>query len=219
MEKNGKNLIIAAAVANQSGTMEVETISKNGRSLKSHTIRAHHTNTSKKFFTVIVLLGAFSFAAFCQHSNENDFAVLRKNIINVFIMEYKGVEQIVNIPSRIQDKKVIFIGANAFKNKNITSVTIPNSVTSIRSNAFFNNNLTAITIPNSVTAISPTAFLQNPITCITIGANVKIQPYTDYNGIIHTIAFDNGFDDFYVVQGRMAGTYTYSDGRWNTSVQ
>ena len=41
----------------------------------------------------------------------------------------------------------------------LTSVTIPNSVTSIGSNAFYGcTSLTSVTIPNSVTSIGESAF-------------------------------------------------------------
>ena len=154
-----------------------------------------------------------------RFGNEDVFIVIERNE-DVFIFEYRGTEQIVNIPSRIQNRNVIFIGAHAFSNKNLTDVTIPNSVTSIRAHAFSYNKLTSVIIPNSVTAISADAFVRNLITRITIGANVQFQQYKDFNGITtNKVAFDNAFDDFYIKQGRKAGTYTYSDGRWNMAEQ
>ena len=57
------------------------------------------------------------------------------------------------------DGDVTSIGNSAFDRiSNLTSITIPNSVTSIGSYAFFHCSLTDITIPNSVTSIGKNAF-------------------------------------------------------------
>ena len=55
---------------------------------------------------------------------------------------------------------VTSIGSSVFYNcSKLTSITIPNSITSIGSSAFFNcSKLTSITIPNSVTSIGSSAF-------------------------------------------------------------
>ena len=54
----------------------------------------------------------------------------------------------------------------------ITSVTIPNSVTSIGNSAFFGNKLTSVTIPTSVTSIGNDAFGGNQLTSVTIPTSV-----------------------------------------------
>ncbi|AXT52381.1 HYR domain-containing protein [Aquimarina sp. BL5] len=67
---------------------------------------------------------------------------------------------------------VTTIGGNAFRDKGLTDVTIPNSVTSIGNDAFFINQLTAVIIPNSVTSLGEGSFARNALTSITISTNV-----------------------------------------------
>ena len=67
---------------------------------------------------------------------------------------------------------VTSIGGYAFVGNKLTSVTIGKSVTSIGSRAFLNNKLTSITIPDSVTNIEEYAFVGNQLTSVTIGKSV-----------------------------------------------
>lgn len=73
--------------------------------------------------------------------------------------KYNGAAADVTIPSRYKGKPVTTIGHAAFFNSAVTSVTIPDSVTSISDDAFINcPQLTNISIPNSVTYIGFSAF-------------------------------------------------------------
>lgn len=77
----------------------------------------------------------------------------------VIVKRYKGTAADVTIPSRSQGKPVTMIDHAAFHGSSVTSVTIPDSVTSIHDSAFgFCSQLTNISIPNSVTAIGSFAF-------------------------------------------------------------
>jgi len=58
-----------------------------------------------------------------------------------------------------------------FNNSSLTSINIPNSVTSIGRYAFNNSSLTSMDIPNSVTSIGTYAFQGNPLTSITFEGN------------------------------------------------
>ena len=75
------------------------------------------------------------------------------------ITKYIESDTVVVIPSKINGVTVETIGHAAFFNSVVTSVTIPDSVTSIDDNAFgFCSQLTNISIPNSVTYIGFSAF-------------------------------------------------------------
>ena len=71
----------------------------------------------------------------------------------------KGTAADVTIPSRYKGKPVTAINNAAFPNSAVTSVTIPDSITSIPDAAFYNcGNLETIHIPVSVTFIGSYAF-------------------------------------------------------------
>jgi len=76
------------------------------------------------------------------------------------ITGYVGSGGDVDIPPTISGVSVEHIGNSTFLNQTtVTSVTIPDSVTSIEYDAFFNcTALKSITIPNSVTSIEDLAF-------------------------------------------------------------
>lgn len=87
-----------------------------------------------------------------------DFAFTPDNTA-VIVTRYKGTAADVTIPSRYKGKPVTMIDHAAFHNSAVTSVTIPDSVTSIHDSAFaYCSSLTNISIPNSVTAIGSFAF-------------------------------------------------------------
>ena len=87
-----------------------------------------------------------------------DFAFTPDNTA-VIVTRYNGTAADVTIPSRYKGKPVTMIDHAAFFNSVVTSVTIPDSVTSIGDNAFANcSQLTNISIPNSVTSIGFSAF-------------------------------------------------------------
>jgi hypothetical protein len=101
---------------------------------------------------------------------------------------------------------LILIGSGALEINSLTSVTIPNSVTSIGSAAFFTNNLASVTLGTSLANIGSSAFRNNQLTSITIPINVttingsafrdninlaSVNCYTTYGAFVSTNAFNN----------------------------
>ena len=91
------------------------------------------------------------------------------------IIAYTGDQHEVNIPSHIQNLPVTHIGERAFQQKQLTSITIPDSVISIGKQAFAVNRLTSVIIPGSLISIGEQAFAGNQLEeNVTIPDNIEI---------------------------------------------
>ena len=88
----------------------------------------------------------------------------------VTLLNYQSIG--LGITSVVIPNTVTSIGVSAFENNQLTEVTIPSSVTSIGIGAFRNNQLTEVTIPSSVTNIMDEAFMSNQLTSITLSDGV-----------------------------------------------
>ena len=84
-----------------------------------------------------------------------------------------ATEKNIIIPDNFNDVAVTSIGEEAFQDKQLTNVIIPNSVESIGNNAFATNYLTEVIIPNSVNSIGQSAFEDNQLTEVIIGNSVE----------------------------------------------
>ena len=91
------------------------------------------------------------------------------------VTSYTGTGGAITIPSTLGGNPTVGIGYGAFyKCTNITSVTIPNGVTSIDRSAFnLATHLASVIIPGSVTAIGTYGFFDcKALTSVTIPSNV-----------------------------------------------
>jgi hypothetical protein len=107
------------------------------------------------------------------------------------IIQYEGEGGTVTIPAEIEEKPVTTIGLYAFRkvdpklgniilldenkifaSNHLTSVVIPDSVTSIGDSAFACNWLTDVVIPDSVTSIGDSSFSDNQLASVIIPDSV-----------------------------------------------
>jgi hypothetical protein len=180
----------------------------------------------KKYLAAVIILMLGFTACGGGGDPETDFAAQPvAGGKSVMITKYLGKKFEVKIPSKIQGLPVTHIGDGAFQEKNLISVTIPNSVTHIGSYAFYFNKLTSVIIPNSVTSIGHGAFENNQLTSVTIPSSVTEMSAEYYNDGSSSSQFPNMPDSmFRVVVGKgqlvkkttiIPGNYTYKDGKWS----
>jgi len=93
---------------------------------------------------------------------------------------------------------------SAYAGKRLTEISLPIGIESIGSRCFANNRLTKIKIPHTVTLIAANAFSSNNIESVSIGANVQLE----------RDAIGRGFENFYWLNEKKAGTYIYRSYRW-----
>ena len=121
----------------------------------------------KKFWVsllavAVVLLCVFALPEKAQAASESDLDFTLNSTGDGYIVSgcNTSASGVIVIPETYNDRPVVAIGEWAFGEcKSLTSVKIPDGVTSIGASAFFNcPSLTSITIPDSVTYIGTRAF-------------------------------------------------------------
>ena len=114
---------------------------------------------------------------------------------NATITSYKGTASAVAVPSTIDGYKVTKIGASAFKNnKNLYSVTMPNSVTEIGNSAFYNcTNLSNLKLPSNITTLGCQTFYGcDSLTEIYIPKTLQVLDWPFSNSGVVTAEFEYG---------------------------
>lgn len=97
----------------------------------------------------------------------------------------------VVIPSSIEGHPVTQIGEEAFMEKGINSVSLPNSLKAIGVAAFSGNSLRSLVIPASVTTLGSAAFRNNLLTSLVIPESVHdLGSYTFINNRLVSLTFE-----------------------------
>src|SRR5690625_3531994 len=104
---------------------------------------------------------------------ESDFEWEDRGDGTAMITKYIGNNQRVIIPHTLGGLTVAVIGQEAFTNKNLSSVSIPETVFAIGPLAFSNNDLVSIVLPENLEIIAHMAFAINQITSVTIPEKTK----------------------------------------------
>jgi len=168
-----------------------------------------NVRTNMGSFAIVTLIVTTIIPVYAQqYDSESDFQIDWDENVNggVMIVEYLGTKKEVRIPPSIQNYPVTKIGDEAFSsNKNITKVTIPNSVTGIGDGTFSGcPSLSSITIPNSITSIGKGAFLAcTSLTSITIPDSVTSIGEGTFSGCTNLTAIivDAGNNSYTVENG------------------
>ena len=105
--------------------------------------------------------------------NGGSVSSLRGNYIldksgTILLKWYNSEITDVDMQSDPELKNVTIIANEAFRNRSLKSIVLPNNLTKIGNNAFTDNQLTSVTIPNRVTKIGKRAFSNNKFTSVTI---------------------------------------------------
>ena len=99
------------------------------------------------------------------------------------------------IPATLGGYPVTTFSEFAFFDKDLISVTIPDSVTSITRLAFYENDLSSLTIPDSVTTIGQAAFYRNNLTSVAIGNSVtSIGEAAFMDNLLTTVTIPNSVE-------------------------
>ena len=96
------------------------------------------------------------------------------------------------IPANLGGNPVKSIGAHAFDNAHLKSVSIPSSVTDIGASAFAHNSLTALSIPSSLTSLGSFAFATNLLTSVTLPSTLTdVASGAFYNNLLTSVTIPN----------------------------
>lgn len=114
------------------------------------------------------------------------------------VTQYYGTDEHIIIPSYWDGYEITSIGYAVFKDKEITSIELPDTLTSIGNAAFKNTRLTSVIIPDSVTNIDDEAFAKcDYLKNVLLGKSVKRIGWAtfDWNRALENINLPDGLEE------------------------
>src|SRR5665213_2659924 len=139
--------------------------------------------------TGLIALAIFGLVQSAGAQQYGDYDYTYNGDGTITITGYTGSGGAISIPAMINGTNVTSIGYGAFNEINnnfneLTSVVIPNSITSIGGDAFYScDSLTNITIPTNVTNIGVGAFAYC-VNLATITVDAQNSFYSSTNGVL-----------------------------------
>ena len=130
----------------------------------------------------VVAIADYAFTTFgviptlTAYNNDYKVSLLSYDSNNNYVVKplASGGVKGLGITSVIIPNTVTSIGESAFERNNLINVEIPSSVTTIKVGAFANNKLTNVEIPSSISRIGDSAFADNKLTNVTIPSSVTL---------------------------------------------
>ncbi len=157
-----------------------------------------------KNLRILTALSLFLWVAAPRAAAQAEDYTYTTNNGTISIANYTGSGGAVIIPDKINGLPVTGIVGYAFHGRSLTSITIPNSVTSIGGRAFSGcTSLTNITIPNNVTSIGEGAF-ESCTSLKAITVNAVNAVYSSVDGVL----FNKSQTTLIQCPGGKAGGYT-----------
>lgn len=212
---NGCNGLVSVTIPNSvtsigndafngcSGLVSV-TISNNVTSIGKNAFKGCRGITSVTIPNSVTTIGSNAFEG-CEKLTDMKFNAVNAVLLGILPTSIKTI----TIGNEVELLPPLF-----YNNTNVTSVTIPNSVTRIDNNAFLGcSGLTSVTIPNSVTSIGRFAFSGcSGLTSVTISNSITSINEWTFNGCsgLKSIEIPNNVTSI--------GNYAFSDCSDLTSI-
>ncbi|AOM81739.1 leucine-rich repeat protein [Salisediminibacterium beveridgei] len=128
--------------------------------------------------------------------SDSDFEGVQNGDGTYTITDYTGSDTDIVIPEELEGHTVTIIGENAFREKDLTDVELPESLVTIEVRGFYGNHLSDIVIPDAVEEIDHRAFQMNELTTVVLPDSLsEMGSFVFLDNQISAITFGNGLTE------------------------